>query len=57
MGDRRGAYRVLMGSPEGKKATWKTRCKWEDNIKMDLQVLELAYGIDLARMGTGGGLL
>jgi len=24
LGDRRGAYRVLVMKPEGKKATWKT---------------------------------
>jgi hypothetical protein len=28
MGERRGIYRVLVGKP---------RCRWEDNIKMDLQ--------------------
>jgi len=33
MGDRRGAYRVLVGKPEGKRPL---RCKWED-ITMDLQ--------------------
>jgi hypothetical protein len=32
MGERRGAYRVLMEKPEG-----RPRRKWEDNIKMDLR--------------------
>jgi hypothetical protein len=32
----RGAYRVLMGRPEGRRPLGKPRCKWEDNIKMDL---------------------
>ena len=26
-----------MGKPEGKRLLGRPRCKWEDNIKMDLQ--------------------
>jgi len=37
MGERRGAYRVLVGKPEGKRALGRPRRRWEDNIKMDLQ--------------------
>ena len=37
MGERRGAYRVLVGKPEGKRPLEKTRYRWENNIKMDLQ--------------------
>ena len=37
MGDRKGIYRVLMGKPEGKRPLGIPRCRWEDNIKMDLQ--------------------
>jgi hypothetical protein len=33
MGEGRDEYRVLVGKPEGRK----TRLRWEDNIKMDLQ--------------------
>jgi hypothetical protein len=33
----RGAYRVLEVRPEWKETTLKTRCKWEDNIKVGLQ--------------------
>ena len=36
-GTRRGAYRVLVGKPEGKKSFGIPRRGWEDNIKMDLQ--------------------
>ena len=36
-GERRGVYRVLVGKPEGKRLLWRPRCRWEDNIKMDLQ--------------------
>jgi hypothetical protein len=35
-GEMRGAYRVLVGEPEGKKPLGRHRCRWEDNIKMDL---------------------
>jgi hypothetical protein len=37
MGERRGVYRVLVGKPEEKRPPGRTRRRWEDNIKMDLQ--------------------
>ena len=37
MGERRGVYRVLVGKPEGKRPFGRSRCRWEDNIKMDIQ--------------------
>jgi hypothetical protein len=37
MGERRGLYRVLVGKPEEKMPLGRTRRRWEDNIKMDLQ--------------------
>jgi len=37
MGQRRGACRVLVGKPEGKKLLGRPRHRWEDNIKMDLE--------------------
>jgi hypothetical protein len=36
MGERRGAYRVLVRKPEGKRPFGRPRLVWEDNIKMDL---------------------
>ena len=33
-------YRVLMGKPEGKRPLGKLRCRWDDNIKMDLEEVE-----------------
>jgi len=39
-GERRGAYRVLVGKPDGKRPLGRRpRRRWEDNIKMDLQEL------------------
>jgi hypothetical protein len=37
MGESRGAYRVLVGKPEGRKPLGRPRYIWEDNIKMDLR--------------------
>jgi hypothetical protein len=44
MVERRGAYRVLMGKPEGKRPLERRRHRWEDNIKMDSK--EMGWGID-----------
>jgi len=30
-------HRVLVGKPGGKRPLGRPRCRWEDNIKMDLQ--------------------
>ena len=37
MGEDRGLHRVLVGKPEGKRSLGRSRRRWEDNIKMDLQ--------------------
>jgi hypothetical protein len=37
MGERRGAYRALVGKPEGRTPLGRPRCRWENNIKMDLR--------------------
>ena len=39
IGDRRGAYRVLVGRREGKRSLGGPRRRWEDNT--DLQGVEL----------------
>jgi len=36
IGERRGAYRVLVMEPEVKRILRRPRDRWEDNIKMDL---------------------
>jgi hypothetical protein len=35
MGEGRGAYRILVGRPEGRRTLGRPRRRWEDNIKMD----------------------
>jgi hypothetical protein len=36
MGEKRNAYRILMGKPGGKRPR-RPRRRWEDNIRMDLR--------------------
>ena len=37
MGESRGEYRILEGKPEGKRPLGRSRCRWDNNIKMNLQ--------------------
>jgi hypothetical protein len=59
MGEGRGAYRVLVGRPEGRRPLERPRHRWEDNIKMNLQKVGWGAwtGLIWLRTGTGGGLL
>jgi len=36
MGERRSAYRILVGRPEGRRTLGRPRHGWEDNIKVYL---------------------
>jgi hypothetical protein len=51
MGKRRGAYRALVGKPEGRRPLERPRRRWEDNIKMDLREVGCAGAdwVDLAQ--------
>jgi hypothetical protein len=42
MGEKRNVYRLLVGKPEGKRPLGRPRCRWIDNVKMDL--LEVGFG-------------
>jgi hypothetical protein len=42
MGEKRNAYRLLVGKPEGKRPLGRPRCRWVDNIRMDL--VEVGWG-------------
>jgi hypothetical protein len=45
MGEKRNLYKLLGGKPEGKRPLGRPRCRWIDNIKMDL--LEIGFsGVD-----------
>jgi hypothetical protein len=47
----RGAYRVLVGKPEGKRTSGRPRRRWRDNMKLDLQEVNCGVmdWIDLAQ--------
>jgi hypothetical protein len=51
MGEDRVVHRVLVGKPEGKRPFRRPGCRWEDNIKMDLQEVGGGHGdwMDLAQ--------
>jgi hypothetical protein len=66
MGEKRNAYRILAGKPEGKTPLGRPRRRWVDNIKMDLR--EIGWdgmgwdgmvwtGSIWLRIGTSGGIL
>jgi len=49
---------VLLGKLEGKRPLGRTRCRWEENIKMDFQEVRWGWGLDqIDRIGSGGGAL
>jgi len=37
MGEKRNAYNILVGKPEGKRPLGRRKNRWEDNIRMDLR--------------------
>jgi hypothetical protein len=45
MGEKRNAYRLLLGKPEGKRPLGRSRRRWVDDIIIDL--LEIGWaGVD-----------
>jgi hypothetical protein len=54
MGEKRNAYRLLVGKPEGKRPLARPRLKWVDNIWRD--VVEMGWGgCGLDWSGSGWG--
>jgi hypothetical protein len=51
MWERRGAYRDLVGKPEGRRPLGRHRRRWEDNIKMRVEEVGWVHG--LGRSGSG----
>jgi hypothetical protein len=45
-GEKRNAYRILVGKPEGKIPLERPRRRWVDNIKMDLREIGCGYGLN-----------
>jgi hypothetical protein len=57
-GEKRNAYRNLVGKPEGKRPLGRRRHRWEDNIRMDFKRDRTGwYGLIWLRIGTSGGFL
>jgi hypothetical protein len=48
-GEERGIYKVLVGRSEGKRPLGRSRCRWEDNIKMGLKKTRIDWA-DLIRL-------
>jgi len=42
-GEERGVYRILLRKPEGKRQLGRSRRRWVDNIRMDLQEVGCGY--------------
>ena len=59
MGERIGAYRVLVGKPEERRPLERPNRGWEDNIKIDVRESWMGAwtGLIWLRIGTDGGLL
>jgi hypothetical protein len=49
-------YRLLVRKPKEKRPLGRPRCRWIDNIKMDLLEIGLSV-VDWLSIGTGGELL
>jgi hypothetical protein len=41
MGEGRGVYRLLIGRLEGKRPLGRPRCRWQNNIKMDVREIRI----------------
>jgi hypothetical protein len=50
-GEKRNANRIFMGKPEERRPLGRPKCRWVDNIKMDLREIgwDVTYWIDLAQ--------
>jgi hypothetical protein len=60
MGEKRTAYRLLMGKQEGKRPLGRRRRRWVVNIRMDLEERwdgVMWTGLAYIRIETGGELL
>jgi hypothetical protein len=44
IGEKKNVYRLFVGKPEGKRPLGRPRCRWIDQIKMDLSEIGLSVG-------------
>ena len=59
MGEERGVYMVLVGKPEGKRPLGRPKRRWVNNIRTDLQEVDVGIwtGLGWPRIETDGGCL
>jgi len=46
MGEVINSYTIFVGKPEEKRTLWRSRCRWADNIRMDLTESVGSCGLD-----------
>ena len=47
--NKRSAFKIVTGTPAGKRPLGRPRRRWEDNIRMDLEEIGINAGIGLVR--------
>jgi hypothetical protein len=60
IGEKRNAYRILVGKPEGKRPLGRSTCRWVENIEIDLREMGwdgvVWIGLMWLRIATSVGL-
>jgi hypothetical protein len=52
--EKRNAYRILVGKPEGRRPLGRSTCRWVDNIKIDLRE-KVWDGVDWVHLAQDRG--
>jgi hypothetical protein len=55
MGEKRNAYRTLVGKPEGRRPLGRSRRRWVDKIKIFVNLREIGWdGVDWVNLAQAG---
>ena len=57
MEEGRNSFKILTGKPTGKRPLGKSRCKWEDNIRLDLKEIGITSRNWVEDRDYWGGIL
>ena len=52
-GGRQACFQIVTGKPTGKRPLGWPRCTWEDNIRMDIEEIDIKRGFGLIRLNIG----